>query len=278
MSLPVRLAFALSADAAEARPAFDEIADEVRNRSALILEPLFVPSYAALSKALETGACDVAWAPPIVAHGILATGGGKPLVAVGRGGRTSYYAVLLARAGTTGVGAEALSRAHVGWVSKLSASGYTVPSLYLRSLGLEPDELFGRQSFLGSHEHVLRALEKGDIDVGATYASLGRRGRTLVLPESAPRGARVVTAAGPIPGDVIFVASRVSVTAREALRGALLAVTVREDGPLARMMNVDRFEVPALAHFETLRRWRARAAQSEAPPDVRGSVAESAPV
>jgi hypothetical protein len=28
-------------------------------------------------------------------------------------------------------------------------------------------------------------------------------------------------------------------------------------------MNVDRFEVPSLAHFETLRRWTVRAVESE---------------
>jgi phosphonate transport system substrate-binding protein len=261
MTQPVR--FALFADSAHATPAFDEMARMIRARSSMVLEPLFVPSYAGLAQALENGVCDAAWSPPLVAQGLLASGVGKPLVTVGRGGRTTYYSIILARSGHETAPAQALAGARVAWVSKLSAAGYVVPSLYLRSLGLEPDEIFAEQSFLGSHAAVIRALEEGRVDLGATYATIAAGGRTLLLPDGSPAGARVVTAAGPIPGDVIFAAAHLEVHAREALRGAFLSVEVRPDGPLARMMNVDRFEVPALDHFETLRRWRVRAIESE---------------
>jgi phosphonate transport system substrate-binding protein len=227
------------------------------------LEALFVSSYAGLAQALEHGACDAAWSPPLVAQGLLATGIGKPLVTVGRGGRTSYYSVILARKGREAIGAQALAGARMGWVSKLSAAGYVVPALYLRSLGIEPNEIFVEQSFLGSHAAVVRALDEERVDLGATYATIARGGRTLVLPDGSPAGARVVTAAGPIPGDVIFAASQLEVSAREALRGAFLSIEVRGEGALARLMNVDRFEVPTLDHFETLRRWRVRAVESE---------------
>ena len=261
--MPTPIRFALFADPVDARPAFDEMAGALRDRAGMSLEAVFVSSYAGLAQTLESGACDAAWSPPLVAQGLLASAVGKPLVTVGRGGRTSYYSVLVAPSGPDAVGLRSLARTHVGWVSKLSAAGYVVPCLYLRSLGLEPDELFAKQSFLGSHDQVLRALETGEIDVAATYATIARAGRALVLSDRAPRGARVVTAAGPIPGDVIFAASHLGVAVREALRGGFLSVDVREDGPLARLMSVDRFEVPALDHFETLRRLQVRAVQSE---------------
>lgn len=261
MSTPIR--FAMFADPVEARAAFDELASGLRDSAALTLEPIFVSSYAGLAQTLEVGACDAAWSPPMVAQGLLAAGTGKPIAAVGRGGRTSYYAVLLARCGTGPVGVHTFSGAHVGWVSKLSAAGYVIPTLYLRSLGLEPDELFAKQSFLGSHDRVLRALEDDEVDVAATYATVARGGRALSLPEGTPSSAKLVTAAGPIPGDVIFAAAHMGLAVREALRGAFLALQIRDDGPLARLMNVDRFEVPALDHFETLRRWQVRAVESE---------------
>ncbi len=179
-------------------------------------------------------------------------------------GSRSCYAVLLAGAGTNGVGARALARAHVGWVSRWSAAGYTIPFLYLRSLGLEPDDMFARQSFLGSHDGVLAAPRgRREIDLGVAYASLAPGGRTLVLPERAPSGARVVTAAGPISGDVIFAAAAVDVKTRAALRGAFLAIPSSEEGALRRAMGVECFDVPSLAQFETLLRWRIRALRSE---------------
>jgi phosphonate transport system substrate-binding protein len=256
--------FALFADPKDARPAFDEMATLVQASTGLHIEPLFVSSYAGLAQALEHGACDAAWSPPIVAQGLLASAIGKPLVAVGRRGRTSYFAVLVARAdGPPAEGLQGLARARVGWVSKLSAAGYVVPSLYLRSLGLEPDELFAEQSFLGSHDAVARALDEGAIDVAATYATVTPGGRTLVLPSRVNAGARILAAAGPIPGDVIFAAAQLNVRTRDALRGAFLSMRVPEEGPLAQLMSVDRFEVPTLDHFETLRRWRTRAIESE---------------
>ena len=168
MVQPIR--FALFADPVTARPAFDEMASSLLACSSLALEAIFVSSYAGLAQALEAGACDAAWSPPLVAQGLLASAIGRPLVTVGRGGRTSYYSVLLARKGLDTIGTQTLSGARVGWVSKLSAAGYVVPSLYLRSLGLEPNELFASQSFLGSHAAVLRALDDSQVDAMARLA------------------------------------------------------------------------------------------------------------
>jgi ABC-type phosphate/phosphonate transport system substrate-binding protein len=253
------LRFAIFADPVSARAAFDEMATAVRGASGLSLEPIFVPSYAALSQAIELGACEVAWSPPLVAQGLLASSIGEPLVAVGRRGVTSYYAVLLAAAGRA-EGADALSRARVGWVSKLSAAGYVVPALFLRSRGLDPDELFSEQSFFGSHEAVAQALTQGKVDIAATYATRAPGGRVLELPPGVGSGVRVVGVAGPIPGDVIFGAAHLGVATRAALRGAFLAINVAAEGPLACLMGVTRFEAPRFNHFETLKRWTVLAA------------------
>jgi ABC-type phosphate/phosphonate transport system substrate-binding protein len=258
-----RARFALLSQVASARTAFEEMAAAVEARAGVVLEPIYLPSHAALARAIEEGECEVAWSPPIVAQDLLASGGARALAAVECERRSSYYAVLLARGGSSAVGADALVRAHVGWVSKKSAAGYAIPFLYLRSLGIEPDEVVGRQSFVGSHERVLEALADGEIDLGATYARLAPGGRMLVLPEQAPRGARVVIAAGPISGEVILASAHVDVQTRRALRGALLGMAVRPDGALARSMDVERFEAPTLEHFETTLRWRIRALSSE---------------
>jgi ABC-type phosphate/phosphonate transport system substrate-binding protein len=73
----------------------------------------------------------------------------------------------------------------------------------------------------------------------------------------------VLAAAGPIPGDVIFASTSLDPRASEVLRGSLLRMNVSDGSALRELMDVDRFEVPSLAHFDTLRRWRERAIASE---------------
>src|SRR5487761_2122019 len=113
--MPNPIRFALFADPRDAGPAFDEMAGAMKARVGLTLEAAYVSSYAGLAQAVESGACDAAWSPPLVAQGLLASDVGTPIVTVGRGGRTSYYAVILGRNDGAGVGVRALAGAHVGW-------------------------------------------------------------------------------------------------------------------------------------------------------------------
>jgi phosphonate transport system substrate-binding protein len=262
--MPHAVRFALFAQPSSiAVRAFEELATHVAATSPLRLEPVWVPSYAALAEAIDRGAADVGWSPPLVARDLLAAHAGVPVVAVERRGHTSYFSVLVARQGFALADVRSLANARVGWVSKLSAAGYVIPSLYLQSLGIEPGEAFAEQSFFGSHARVGRALDLAEVDVAATYATIAPASRALLKSAHLPSGTRVLAAAGPIPGDVIFASTSLDPRASEGLRGSLLRMTVPNGSALRELMDVDRFEVPSLEHFDTLRRWRERAIASE---------------
>jgi ABC-type phosphate/phosphonate transport system substrate-binding protein len=255
-----------TADPRAAAPAIDELREAILAASGVQLEPHFVTTYAELEEALSDGQ-SIAWTPPLVACDLITGNAGAPLVTIGRHGMTSYHSVLLTQAASPFLKLEDLAAARAGWVSKLSAAGYVIPRLYLRSLGFEPRRMFATDVFLGSHARVAVALQAGEIDVAATFATTRPVDRRLEIPERFG-DARVLAAAGPIPGDVIFSGAAVHPRMRDRVKGAFLSVHVPRDGALARFMNVDRFEVTMLGHFDLLRRWRASGTHSSPPPPL----------
>src|SRR5262249_9502891 len=56
----------------------------------LDVEPVTLPSYPALFDAVDQGACDAAWCPPLIALDLHACDAARPVAALGRVGGTSY--------------------------------------------------------------------------------------------------------------------------------------------------------------------------------------------
>jgi ABC-type phosphate/phosphonate transport system substrate-binding protein len=262
--------FAIAAERHVAEAAFHELSMSLAAVCSEQIEPVFVADYPALRRAVETDRTLLAWAPPLVALDLMRSAVATPLLAVGRRGRTSYFSALVGTAGKIAHVGQ-LRGVRMGWVSPLSAAGYAVPRLYLRALGLDPAGLFGSETFLGTHERAVRALVDGEVDAIATYAKRESTGLALVI-DPRIEGAPVLATIGPIPGDVVLAGSGVPASTRAALRGGFLAVQPRADGPLARLMNVDRFEIAPLGHFDALRRWSGRAEERPAPAAETGDV------
>jgi ABC-type phosphate/phosphonate transport system substrate-binding protein len=261
------LRLALVADETDAADAFAQLARALHASADVRVEPFFVPTYAALLQALDLDPELLVWAPPLVAHDLLRCRGAFPLAAAVRRGRLSYYAALVAL--DRGPGSLARLRGtHVGWVSRLSLAGYRIPRLHLRSLGHEPDRLFGRQSFFGSHRALAGALAEGAVDVAATHAQLLDDTRTF-RPGAGLAGARVLAVAGPIPSDVILAGDRVALALREHLLAALPRTVLPLDGPFARLLAVDRLAPVPAAHFDSLGRWVRRAEEGSLFPAIR---------
>lgn len=58
---------------------------------------------------------------------------------------------------------------HFGYVDPKSASGYLYSRHILKSNGLDPDKIFSKVSFMGTHDAVIKAVLNGEIDAGATF-------------------------------------------------------------------------------------------------------------
>jgi ABC-type phosphate/phosphonate transport system substrate-binding protein len=162
------------------------------------------------SQILETPRDVVAWAPPLIARDLIDAGLASP-IAVAQP-PVPHTSILVSRPTIDTLADIAGTR--VGWVSRLSATGYRIPRLYLESFGLDVSRLFASERFYGSHRAVAQALLDGEIDVAATHS-----GRLRDALESA--SLRVLTSIGPIPADMILASPRLPATARDALAESL---------------------------------------------------------
>ena len=130
---------------------------------------------------------------------------------------TDYAATLVGRSSIESLAD--IARQRVGWVSRVSATGYQIPRLYLESFGLDLSSLFASERFYGSHERVTSALAADEIDVGATHS-----GRLFdVLRHSR---ARILTSIGPVPADLVLGSASLPLDARHAVTRALLTCTL----------------------------------------------------
>ncbi|MGV3623665.1 MAG: phosphate/phosphite/phosphonate ABC transporter substrate-binding protein [Archangium sp.] len=91
-----------------------------------------------------------------------------------RGGKATYRSVLFAPPSSKLTSLDALKKSKgtlkVAWVETSSASGYIVPKALLLSSGINPQQSFDTQDFLGSHDAVCQAVWEGRYDVGATFS------------------------------------------------------------------------------------------------------------
>ncbi|MCA9814551.1 MAG: phosphate/phosphite/phosphonate ABC transporter substrate-binding protein [Cyanobacteria bacterium HKST-UBA01] len=82
----------------------------------------------------------------------------------------SYYYSLLVTLSSNGLSRlDDFQGKSMGFVSKTSTSGYKLPIAQMKALGIEPDRFFSTVKFLGSHEAVVEALVKKEIEIGATW-------------------------------------------------------------------------------------------------------------
>lgn len=238
----------------------------VLRSSGVSLAPLRLLFSPLLPQILDRVPEAVAWAPAAMAFDLHRLHLATPLATIRRLDAPPRSSVLLARRGLQGL--PDLAERRVGWVSKLSLTGYWLPRLYLDSLGMDVATLFGEEYFLGSQEATVDALDAGDVDAIAISS--------LRLPGAWARtGAHVLASVGPIPSDVLVAGVAISAELRERIerglhgsRVGLLSFGAMEPG------HFDLFEQLERSASETDTRpmstggnvsgWRATPAHSEA--------------
>lgn len=123
-------------------------------------------SYKELRSAIENREVDLAWAPPIVCAQVFDSC--HSILKAVRGGRSMYRSAIVAREGEAETLAQ-LQGFDAAWVDRLSTAGYLLPMAHLREHGLEPEELLGTQTMVGSYGRALRAVVEREADVSAVY-------------------------------------------------------------------------------------------------------------
>ncbi len=258
------------------------------------LIPRVLPSYAALKEELDAGLADVVWAPPLIAAELEGAGTGRIELLSTRDGRTGYHAAIFTSHASRIEKLADLQGAHVAWVDVFSAAGYLAPRMRIMAEGLDPDTLFGRESFLKTHAKVACAVLDGEADVGATYAAIepltmgGPEGGPSKPPRAATangsrpsepsgtarhqlvsagwleagagiNGAFVVATAGPIPSDAIVLASGLPDDLAISLRAEIQRLPELAPEALGRLLRADGFVPPTGEHREALQALRLAA-------------------
>jgi hypothetical protein len=189
-----------------------ELVHTVERRTGLTLN-LARLSYAALLPEIFERSPDViTWAPSYVAFVLERMHLATSLCTVGCPGTGARSSVLVGRRGIHGLADLAGHR--MGWVSRISTTGYDLPRLYLESFGVDPDALFGSQRFCGSHAAAAAAMASGEVDIIATHSQALRR-----VFERAP--VRALVSIGPVPSDVVAAGVGVPAAVRDRLAHGL---------------------------------------------------------
>ncbi len=217
-------------------------------------EPAFVPTYAAMYGVLQQRVCTLGWSPPLVARDLLRDHQAEPVALVMRNGTQSYYSAIVTKRRSRLWHVGQLERARIGWVSRLSASGYIVPRAYLSSCRVSV--FFARETFHETHARAAAALETDAVDAIATYAVV-RDAKTLHVP--LVPDFNVLAMAGPIPGEIVVAPSGTDAGLVLAAREALSHKAPDPVGCLA-SLGVTGFAPPPERYVDSLSQWDGRGA------------------
>ncbi len=150
---------------------FGKVADMVYADTGLVIEPFVATSYAA---AIEAMCAEV----PQAHMGSLATfayvlaaqkGCAEAGLVATRYGSASYNGQFLVRADSGIETLEDLAGKTYCRVDETSTSGWIIPSIMLKGVGIDPDVDLAGIVDAGSHDAVAAAVYNGDCDFGTTY-------------------------------------------------------------------------------------------------------------
>jgi ABC-type phosphate/phosphonate transport system substrate-binding protein len=214
-------------------------------------------SYRALAEAIETGAADVAWAPPAICARVYPRAGAM-LTAV-RYGDTACRAALVVRADSGIWTLDDLAGKRASWVDPLSTNGHLMALAHLREAGLDPARLLASHHFAGSYRDALADVAEMRAEVTSVFEVDGGSKQTLnelhdLLGPTAKDLALLATTA-PAPFDALVISAR----AKEAkqIEAKLLELNRRARPPamLLEVCRADRFTPARVAEYARFERF-----------------------
>jgi len=146
----------------------------------------------------------------------------RPLATATERGSPTYLGYFVVRRGSPRQSLESLRGATVAYVDRTSTSGYLYPRALLRSRGYDPGTFFSHAEFLGSHVEVVRAVARGDVEVGAVAQGFVDSASRLREPQS--NEIEVIAKTARIPFDCFAAAPRTPLPIAGRVRRALLAL------------------------------------------------------
>lgn len=165
----LKLVFPPSMGSARGEARVELIGESVRAELKATVTVAVADSYEDLLERATHRQADLVWAPPLVAARLLPLAS-ESFQAV-RHGVSGYHAAIIAERRSP-VELDSLEGSTVAWVGKSSLAGYRLPRQLLRERGVDPDQIFREERFVGSYPEVLSLIAHGDADIGGICVNL----------------------------------------------------------------------------------------------------------
>ena len=236
---PIKLALAASIEPQRMVTGGEPLAKQLEQATGLKIKLSVPTSHAAAIEAMSTHNLDVGWLAPfayILAHDRV---GAEPLLASVRSGSPTVAGQIIVHADSGITTLEGVRRKRIAFVEPPSVAGNLLPRALLLAGGLDPASAFEQTTFLGSHEQVVLAVYRRQVDAGATFgerspgaANDARQTVRATVPDVLEQ-VRVLARTDPIPTDTITLRKGISPELARQLQDGFLKVAASPAGAQA---------------------------------------------
>ncbi len=220
---PLRMMFVPSGDSQVILEGGEEIARLLQKETGLHFKASVATSYAAVVEAMGAGKVDIGWLAAFSYVLAREKHGVDLLLIVDRFGSPFYRGQIVASAAVGAARLKDLKGKTFAFVDPASASGHLYPKALLKSKGFEPETFFSKTIFAGSHNAVVLAVMRGEVDAGATYDD-ARAAVAKNYPDIFKK-VRVVAYTKDIPNDTVSVRKGLSPALKETLKNGLIRIS-----------------------------------------------------
>lgn len=155
---------------------FKEMAEVFKQKTGVEMKIFTASDYAGTVQALTSGQIQLAQtgASAYASAWIDSDGQVEPLVTNRElDGQLGYHSILIVKTDSPYQKLDDLKGKTLAWADANSTSGYLIPLVSLRGVGIEPDKFFGKTLFSGGHEQSVLGVINGQFDSAFTWSSKG---------------------------------------------------------------------------------------------------------
>lgn len=211
----------------ELRKQYFGIIQEAARQAGLRARTIIVQDYNALSEAMKNNIIDVGWFSPFAYVNARTKVETEPIAMGVLNGQPFYHGYIITKKNNDITKLKDLKNKTFGYVDIKSTSGYVYPRYLLKENQLNPDTLFKEVLYLGTHNKVIEAVLKGDIDGGATYdVGMNVAGKSGLKIEEL----NILAKTEPIPADAIAVNPNLAAEKKARLKAAFLNLKQTKEG------------------------------------------------
>ena len=240
------------------------LADLLEKKTGFKFKIYVASDYTALIEAMRSNQVQVAWLAPFAYVLAEKKADARLLLKSVRHGQASSFSAIIVKDGASFKKIEDLQGNTIAWTDPTSSSGHIMPKSAIIAAGHDPDKLFSKQSWGGSHESVVMAVMNGSVDAGATYSDNqeGSSGSWTKYEKSLGEKAtklRAVFVTPPMPSDTVSASGEFFDKDHERMlkvTEAIKELTTTPDGrdALKNLYSIEGLVIAKTEDYEPLRK------------------------